>query len=58
MNKLIINDKTLAIVKQDFLAGTPIAIPTDTNYNLICNPYDQRAIERVFKFKERPCDKP
>ena len=35
-----------------------IILPTDTNYNLICNPNSKKAIDRIFEIKGRAQDKP
>lgn len=38
--------------------GNPIIIPTDTNYNLACFPKSKDAIDKIFKYKQRPKNKP
>lgn len=38
--------------------GGLLAIPTETVYGLACNGLDKKAIERVFKAKNRPMDNP
>lgn len=38
--------------------GEVIAIPTDTVYGLAANPFDRRAVGRVFRLKRRPETKP
>ena len=35
--------------------GKIVVYPTDTVYGLGCNPYDPKAIDRVFKLKSRSC---
>lgn len=34
------------------------AIPTETFYALACNPFSERALEKLFLLKERPYNKP
>lgn len=34
------------------------AIPTETFYGLACNPFSQKAVERLFYLKKRPPNKP
>lgn len=58
MEKLNITKENLNILVNDFKAGMPIAIPTDTNYNLLCDPQNIEAINQVFEFKKRSFDKP
>ncbi len=58
MKKLSINKNVLKQLKSDFENGKPIAIPTDTNYNFLCDPFNQEAIKRVFEYKHRSFDKP
>lgn len=58
MKKLNITSENLDTLVNDFKEGVPIAIPTDTNYNLLCNPQNLEAINQVFKFKKRSFDKP
>lgn len=38
--------------------GGLIVYPTDTVYGLGCDPFDVRAVERVFSVKRRPADEP
>lgn len=38
--------------------GEVIAIPTDTFYGLAANPFDTRAVEKVFAIKGRPKNNP
>lgn len=39
-------------------AGQLIVYPTDTLYGLGCDPFDGRAVERVFEVKRRPAGQP
>jgi len=38
--------------------GGVVAFPTDTFYGLAANPFDKKAVERVFEIKNRPRNKP
>ena len=38
--------------------GGIIVYPTDTIYGLGCDPYNKKAVERIFKIKKRLLDKP
>lgn len=58
MKRLEITTATLEQIKIDFNRGMPIAIPTDTNYNFICDPFNEAAIHQVFNYKKRSFDKP
>lgn len=46
--------KVAAVIRQ----GTVVATPTDTVYGLAANPFNQRAVERIFRLKRRPETKP
>src|SRR3972149_4278048 len=39
-------------------AGHLIVYPTDTLYGLGCDPFEDRAVERVFEVKRRPAEQP
>lgn len=58
MKKLKITNGNLNTLANDFKTGVPIAIPTDTNYNLLCDPENIESINKVFEFKRRSFDKP
>ena len=38
--------------------GAVVAMPTDTVYGLAANPYDDKAVRRLFRLKRRPETKP
>lgn len=46
--------KAAAYIKRSEL----VAFPTETVYGLGANVYDEKAIEKIFKFKKRPSDNP
>ena len=58
----IINDieqlSELDKVVQCMEEGNPVIIPTDTNYNLACFPESSEAIDKIFRYKKRPKNKP
>lgn len=57
----IINGTDIAQMKtaaMHYMSGYPVILPTDTNYNLACNPISKEAIERVYKIKQRDKCKP
>lgn len=39
-------------------AGGIVAIPTETYYGLAVNPFNEEALQRLFKIKQRPSKKP
>ena len=39
-------------------AGQMIVYPTDTLYGLGCDPFDERAVERLYELKRRPAAQP
>lgn len=39
-------------------SGEPIILPTDTNYNLACDPKSKQAIDTIFLLKQRNKNKP
>ena len=46
--------KAIDIIKE----GGLIVFPTDTVYGIGCNPFDEKAVERLFQVKKRDKDKP
>lgn len=38
--------------------GKPVILPTDTNYNLACNPHSRQAVDYVYHIKNRGKEKP
>lgn len=57
--KLVTNlDNDMNEILKHMEEGNPVIIPTDTNYNLACFPESKEAIDKIFKYKQRPKDKP
>jgi len=48
----------LEIAVKSIKQGKVLVCPTDTVYGLICDATNKRAIEKVFKIKKRPKEKP
>lgn len=40
------------------LLGRVVALPTETVYGLACLPFDSKAVQEVFRIKQRPNDNP
>jgi len=47
-------DKSAAVIR----AGGIVAIPTETSYGLAVDPFNEAALERLFRLKKRPPCKP
>lgn len=54
----ILTDCNLAQLVADILNGQTVVFPTETSYGLGCCATNQAAVDRVFKIKGRPSDKP
>ena len=52
------NEAHLIKCKEIIKNGGIIVYPTDTIYGLGCDPYNKKAVERIFKIKKRLMDKP
>lgn len=52
------NESHLIKCKKIIKNGGIIVYPTDTIYGLGCDPYNKKAVERIFKIKKRLLDKP
>jgi len=46
------------IVKKSLQKDGVIIFPTDTVYGIGCNPYNAKAVKRIYKIKERDETKP
>ncbi|RBP99852.1 L-threonylcarbamoyladenylate synthase [Bifidobacterium xylocopae] len=49
-----IDQESLAGLKRVIAAGGLAVIPTDTVYGIVCDPFNDRAIDALFAAKERP----
>ncbi|MBB6097010.1 L-threonylcarbamoyladenylate synthase [Deinobacterium chartae] len=38
--------------------GGVVAVPTETVWGLVCDPFNERAVRRLFDFKHRPANRP
>ncbi|BDR55005.1 threonylcarbamoyl-AMP synthase [Bombiscardovia apis] len=54
---LAIDQDSLAQLKQVISAGGLVVIPTDTVYGIVCDPFNNAAIEALFAAKQRPRSK-
>jgi len=52
------DERTLAQAADLVRRGGVVVFPTDTLYGLAANPFDARAVERVFEAKQRPGREP
>lgn len=52
------NETHLIKCKEIIKNGGIIVYPTDTIYGLGCDPYNKKAVERIFRIKKRLMDKP
>ncbi|WEV71975.1 L-threonylcarbamoyladenylate synthase [Bifidobacterium sp. ESL0790] len=49
-----INDENLAKAKEIVAGGGLVVLPTDTVYGIACDPFNERAISRIYEAKQRP----
>jgi L-threonylcarbamoyladenylate synthase len=54
----ILQDEALADIVSLLRAGQVIAFPTDTAYGLAADPFNDAAVDRIFRIKGRPEAKP
>jgi L-threonylcarbamoyladenylate synthase len=52
-----LDSDSIALAVQLLRAGELVVMPTDTVYGITCNPFDERAIARLFAAKHRPAEK-
>jgi L-threonylcarbamoyladenylate synthase len=53
-----IDESSLSEAKRVVGAGGLVVLPTDTVYGVACDPFNPRAVARVYAAKRRPLDKP
>lgn len=58
MLKLDCNDENIAIVAEGVKRGMVVVYPTDTVYGMGCDPYNNSAVDAIFKIKGRIEEKP
>lgn len=46
------DDRVLEKAKQALLSSELICLPTDTNWTVLADPYDKKAVERLYHFKK------
>ena len=57
--KQVSSDLTgIALTVQSIKNGEVVIFPTDTVYGIGCNPYDENAVDRVYRLKKRNRTKP
>ncbi|MCI1219292.1 MAG: threonylcarbamoyl-AMP synthase [Bifidobacterium sp.] len=49
-----ITDESLALASDIVRGGGLVVIPTDTVYGVACDPFNAKAIERIYEAKRRP----
>ena len=49
--------EALRLAKEKFRNGEVMIVPFDTVYGFICNPFDDKAIKKVYSLKNRPISK-
>lgn len=54
----ILTECNLAQLVVDILNGKTVVFPTETSYGLGCDATNQTAVDKIFKIKGRPSDKP
>lgn len=55
---MINKKKEYETIYMAFKRGEPVILPTDTNYNLACDPESKQAIDLIFQLKQRKKEKP
>lgn len=55
---MINKKKEYETIYMAFKRGEPVILPTDTNYNLACDPKSKQAIDLIFQLKQRKKEKP
>lgn len=58
MIKLLCNDENTTAAANEIKKGKIVVYPTDTVYGIGCDPYNDSAVDRIFKIKGRTEGKP
>ena len=58
MKQVTDNSTGVALVVKSIKNGGVVIFQTDTVYGIGCNPYDENAIERIYRIKKRDGKKP
>ena len=58
MIKLLCNDENITAAANEIKKGKIVVYPTDTVYGIGCDPYNDSAVDRIFKIKGRTEGKP
>lgn len=49
-----INEESLQLAAQIINAGGVIVVPTDTVYGVVCDPFNEAAVAKIYQLKRRP----
>ena len=49
-----INEESLQLAAQIINAGGVIVVPTDTVYGVACDPFNEKAVAKIYELKRRP----
>ena len=58
MIKLLCNDENITAAADEIKKGKIVVYPTDTVYGIGCDPYNDSAVDRIYKIKGRTGGKP
>ena len=58
MNKIVCNYNGIQIASRMLKDGKVIIFPTDTVYGIGCDPYNTKAIKKIYEIKSRDISKP
>ncbi|HPI66933.1 MAG TPA: L-threonylcarbamoyladenylate synthase [bacterium] len=58
MKRLKISSKNISLAKKILGQGGVLTVPTETVYGFSCNPYNEKAIKKIYQIKGRDFNKP